>query len=267
MTIYNALSVHSGRQKWKRRLDIFSIVMGSDSLAPCLLSLSNHLLSWHFNELRSDATPQYSLMSRPHSKRWVIQLNLDKVIHTCTYRMRTSGSQSMRCQFLCEVYKRATRNFKVILILETIPGMVILVTCRTFDVSFFFLLQCNEYLEKKKILRQHLSKSPCGAAQDKPPLLSFLRHMESILFTLPLWNTTIYYILYSWQSKQSPARLKKNNLMSNMAYSSHNWEAKHKGKSWRWWLDNQLKALISLPNSFFPNFVVKLFSGENTKSS
>lgn len=56
------------------RLDIFSIVMGSDSLAPCLLSLSNHLLSWHFNELRSDATPQYSLMSRPHSKRWVIQL-------------------------------------------------------------------------------------------------------------------------------------------------------------------------------------------------
>lgn len=210
MTIYNALSVHSGRQKWKRRLDIFSIVMGSDSLAPCLLSLSNHLLSWHFNELRSDATPQYSLMSRPHSKRWVIQLNLDKVIHTCTYRMRTSGSQSMRCQFLCEVYKRATRNFKVILILETIPGMVILVTCRTFDVSFFFLLQCNEYLEKKNITPAPFKK-PLWCCSRQTTITVFLKtHGVNFIYTATLeYNNILYIIQLTVQTEPSKAKEKQ----------------------------------------------------------
>lgn len=61
----------------KRRthtFDIFSMVMGSDRIIPCLLALSNRLLSWHFNELGDDTTPQYSLMSSPYSKQWVIQL-------------------------------------------------------------------------------------------------------------------------------------------------------------------------------------------------
>lgn len=50
-------------------LDVPGILMGSDSLAPRLLPLSNHLLSWHLSELRNDATPPRSLTSGPYSKR------------------------------------------------------------------------------------------------------------------------------------------------------------------------------------------------------
>lgn len=117
-SLFMMVPVHSGRHnvlpeggknKYQTHtVDIFSMAMGSDSFAPCLLAPSNHLLSWHFSELGDDTARQLSLMSSSYSKRWVIQLKRSETrsatpVHT-QWRI-ASKSQSMGCQFLCEVYK------------------------------------------------------------------------------------------------------------------------------------------------------------------
>lgn len=113
------------------RIWYFSI---SDGLAPHLpFQPPNHLLSWHFNELRDDSPSSVITDEQPlYSKRWVVQLKRAVTrspgpVHT---EWRPADLNSRGRQLLCAVYKRATRNFKVILILETTPGIVISVTCR-----------------------------------------------------------------------------------------------------------------------------------------
>lgn len=128
-------------------------------LITCYLLTLQWTHRWFPSSIFTDEQRGFKALGHP------IKENLDKVTHTCTYRMKTSTSQSTGCQFLCEVYKRATWNFKVILILETTPGIVISVTCWTFDVSSLHptthptpFSSFNVMSIWKEIFQQHPSK-------------------------------------------------------------------------------------------------------------